>query len=95
MEDLGTGEYVSHFSAVHAGAYQVTVLHGDTNIAGSPFAAVVAPADIDPAASYAMGEGMQKARCGQKGAHRDAAPLLLSQTGPWSGGSHLCRRPQW
>ena len=66
MEDLGTGEYVSRFSAVRAGAYQVTVLHGDTNIAGSPFAAVVAPADIDPAASYAIGEGMQTARCGQK-----------------------------
>jgi len=66
VEDLGTGEYVSHFSAVRAGAYQVTVLHGDTNIAGSPFAAIVAPADVDPAASYAIGEGMQTARCGQK-----------------------------
>ena len=64
---------MSRFSAVRAGAYQVTVLHGNTNIAGSPFAAIVAPADIDPAASYAIGEGMQTARCGQKARSR---PML-------------------
>jgi len=38
VNDLGTGEYVSSFSAAKAATYQVTVTHGNTNIAGSPFA---------------------------------------------------------
>ena len=66
VNDLGTGEYVSSFSAAKAATYQVTVTHGNTNIAGSPFSAVVVPADIAASASYAMGEGLQNAVCGQK-----------------------------
>ena len=74
VKDLGTGEYVSSFSAVKAATYQVTVTHRNTNIAGSPFSAVVVPADIAAIASYAVGEGLQTAVCGQKARTHSCSP---------------------
>ena len=66
VEDLTTGEYVSSFSAVKAGAYQVSAMQGGINIAGSPFTAVVAPAGIDAATSYFVHDSSQSVVCGQK-----------------------------
>ena len=66
VEDRGTGEYVSTFSATRAGTYRVSVTLGAVNIAGSPFAAIVSPSDISAVASYAVGEGLKTALCGQK-----------------------------
>ena len=63
---MGTGEYRASFSAVKAAAYRISVTHGGVNIAGSPFNATVAPADISPSTSYAVGDGLQTAICGQK-----------------------------
>lgn len=66
MEDRGTGEYVSSFSAFRAGTYRVSVTLGGIDIAGSPFAAIVTPGDVSAAASCAVGEGLTTALCGQK-----------------------------
>ena len=51
VEDLGTGEYRAAFSATAAGVYVVAVQLGSRNIAGSPFAAAVAPAGVCAATS--------------------------------------------
>lgn len=51
VEDLGTGEYRAAFCATAAGVYVVAVQLGSRNIAGSPFAAAVAPAGVCAATS--------------------------------------------
>ena len=51
VEDLGTGEYRAAFRATAAGVYVVAVQLGGRNIAGSPFAAAVAPAGVCAATS--------------------------------------------
>lgn len=66
VEDRGTGEYVSSFSAIRAATYRVSVTLGGINIAGSPFAAIVVPGDVSAGTSYAAGEGLKTALCGQK-----------------------------
>lgn len=66
VEDLGTGEYSATFFAAQSGAYQVSVMHNGTNVAGSPFTAHVAPAAVEPGCCLASGEGMLVARCGRK-----------------------------
>ena len=66
MEDRGTGEYVSSFSAIRAATYRVSVTLGGLSIAGSPFAAIVLPGEVSAGTSYATGEGLNTALCGQK-----------------------------
>ena len=51
VEDLGTGEYRAAFCATAAGVYVVAAQLGGRNIAGSPFAAAVAPAGVCAATS--------------------------------------------
>lgn len=51
VEDLNTGEYRAAFCATAAGVYVVAAQLGGRNIAGSPFAAAVAPAAVCAATS--------------------------------------------
>lgn len=77
MEDRGTGEYVSTFSAIRAAAYRISVTLNGVNIAGSPFAAIVTPGEVSAATSYAVGEGLKTALCGQKARLSTLRPFLL------------------
>ena len=64
--DLGTGEYMARFMAPTAGAYQVSIRHKSSNIAGSPFPAEVLPSAIAADCSYVVQEGLEKAVSGQQ-----------------------------
>ena len=66
VEDLGTGEYMAKFTAPSAGAYQVSIRHKGSNIAGSPFPAEVLPSSIAADCSYVVQEGLEKAVSGQQ-----------------------------
>jgi hypothetical protein len=53
--------------AVKSGAYEVSVTHSGTHIAGSPFCAVVEPREVAPVACTAVGEVVAgELRCNQR-----------------------------
>ena len=66
VEDLGTGEYRTRFSAIEAGAYAVSVQHKGQNIGRSPLAAAVAHGAIAPDCCYVVQEGMERAVAGRQ-----------------------------
>ena len=60
ITDLGTGEYHALFNDTAAGAYNVSILYGDSHIAGSPLTVRVQPAALEPVKTNATGTGLSE-----------------------------------